>query len=51
MDTASATVSSGKDKAALYPSRPVVVKPAVAGLFLTMIRYKAVRKLLMITAT
>ena len=48
---ARAAVSSGKDRAALYPSKPVVVRPAVAGLFLTMIRYKAVRKLLTITAT
>lgn len=51
MDRANAAVSSGKDRAALYPSRPVVVSPEVAGLFFTMMRYKAVRKLFMTTAT
>jgi len=51
LDRANAAVSSGKDRAALYPSRPVVVSPEVAGLFFTMMRYKAVRKLFMTTAT
>lgn len=51
LEMARATASSGSDSAALYPSRPVVVKPDVAGLFLTMIRYKAVKKLFTITAT
>ena len=51
LEMARAALSSGNDSAALYPNRPVVVKPDVAGLFLTMIRYRAVRKLFMMTAT